>query len=86
MIAEYARKLSLVAAFGLAAAMATGLATDGAQAQAAPDYAALLAAPDRSDADRNADAHAEDPFGPIDEPTAEEPKRRRGRPRKNKDR
>jgi RNA polymerase-binding protein DksA len=34
----------------------------------------------------NADAHAEDPFGPIDEPTAEEPKRRRGRPRKNKDR
>jgi DnaK suppressor protein len=32
-----------------------------------------------------ADAHAEDPFGPIDEPTGEEPKRRRGRPRKNKD-
>lgn len=31
------------------------------------------------------DAHAEDPFGPIDEPTGEEPKRRRGRPRKNKD-
>jgi DnaK suppressor protein len=27
----------------------------------------------------------EDPFGPIDEPTGEEPKRRRGRPRKNKD-
>jgi predicted methyltransferase len=45
----------LVAAFGLAAAMATGLATDGAQAQAAPDYAALLAAPDRSDTDRAAD-------------------------------
>jgi hypothetical protein len=34
----------------------------------------------------NADAHAENPFGPIDEPTAEEPKHRRGRPRKNKDR
>jgi DnaK suppressor protein len=31
------------------------------------------------------DAHAEDPFGPIEEPTGEEPKRRRGRPRKNKD-
>jgi len=31
------------------------------------------------------DAHAEDPFGPIDEPTGAEPKRRRGRPRKNKD-
>ena len=31
-------------------------------------------------------AHAEDPFGPIDEPTGEEPpKRRRGRPRKNKE-
>jgi DnaK suppressor protein len=31
-------------------------------------------------------AHAEDPFGPIDEPGGEEPpKRRRGRPRKNKD-
>ncbi len=31
------------------------------------------------------DVHAEDPFGPIDEPTGEEPKRRRGRPRKIKD-
>jgi len=31
------------------------------------------------------ETHAEDPFGPIDEPTGEEPKRRRGRPRKNKD-
>ena len=31
------------------------------------------------------EAHAEDPFGPIDEPTGEEPKRRRGRPRKIKD-
>jgi DnaK suppressor protein len=32
-------------------------------------------------------AHVEDPFGPIDEPGAEgePPKRRRGRPRKNKD-
>jgi hypothetical protein len=33
----------------------------------------------------SADRHAEDPFGPIDEPTGEEPNRRRGRPRKNKD-
>lgn len=32
-----------------------------------------------------ADTHTDDPFGPIDEPTGEEPKRRRGRPRKNKD-
>ena len=31
-------------------------------------------------------AHVEDPFGPIEEPGGEEaPKRRRGRPRKNKD-
>ena len=30
-------------------------------------------------------AEPEDPFGPIDEPTGEEPKRRRGRPRKIKD-
>lgn len=34
----------------------------------------------------NAEPHAEDPFGPIDETNVEEPpKRRRGRPRKNKD-
>jgi DnaK suppressor protein len=32
------------------------------------------------------DRHTEDPFGPIQEPTGEEPKRRRGRPRKNKER
>jgi predicted methyltransferase len=32
-----------------------GLGGDGARAQAAPDYAALLAAPDRSEADRQAD-------------------------------
>jgi len=32
-----------------------------------------------------APAEPEDPFGPIDEPTGEEPKRRRGRPRKIKD-
>jgi predicted methyltransferase len=42
----------------LAAAAAVICAVAGAQAQmalAAPDYAALMAAPDRSDADRNAD-------------------------------
>jgi hypothetical protein len=31
----------------------------------------------------NADAHGEDPFGLIDEPTAKESKRRRGRRCKN---
>jgi DnaK suppressor protein len=31
------------------------------------------------------DTHTEDPFGPSEEPTGEEPKRRRGRPRKNKE-
>jgi predicted methyltransferase len=51
MIADYARRLSMIAAIGLAACLGAG----SARAQAAPDYAALLAAPDRSDADRNAD-------------------------------
>ena len=32
-----------------------------------------------------AQTEPEDPFGPIDEPTGDEPKRRRGRPRKIKD-
>ena len=32
------------------------------------------------------DRDTEDPFGPSEEPTGEEPKRRRGRPRKNKER
>jgi predicted methyltransferase len=40
-------------AFGLV--VCTGFAASGARAQAAPDYAALIAAPDRSDADRQAD-------------------------------
>jgi predicted methyltransferase len=39
----------------VAACFIAGLAGSGARAQAAPDYAALLAAPDRSDADRAAD-------------------------------
>jgi predicted methyltransferase len=42
------------AAFGLAVLMA-GLGSNSARAQATPDYAALLAAPDRSEADRQAD-------------------------------
>ena len=39
----------------MAAGTPAGFATRSAQAQSAPDYAALLAAPDRSDADRQAD-------------------------------
>jgi len=54
MIAAHARMGFAATAFGLAVAMA-GLGGDGARAQAAPDYAALLAAPDRSEADRQAD-------------------------------
>ena len=42
-------------AFGIVALTATGLFSHGAWAQTAPDYAALMAAPDRSDADRNTD-------------------------------
>ena len=42
-------------AFGLVACLAAALGASGARAQAAPDYAALIAAPDRSDADRQAD-------------------------------
>jgi predicted methyltransferase len=45
---------TLAAAVCLAPALA-GLAVRGAQAQSAPDYAALIAAPDRSEADRQAD-------------------------------
>jgi predicted methyltransferase len=41
-----------VLAFGL---VVTGFGATSARAQGAPDYAALLAAPDRSDADRTAD-------------------------------
>src|SRR5215467_670570 len=41
--------------FALAGLFAAGLAPTGAAAQGAPDYAAIIAAPDRSDADRQAD-------------------------------
>ena len=55
MTAPFARRLIAAALFGVAAALAAGLGTSRAPAQQAPDYAALLAAPDRSDADRRAD-------------------------------
>ena len=44
-----------LAAMACLASTLAGFATRSAQAQSAPDYAALLAAPDRSDADRQAD-------------------------------
>jgi predicted methyltransferase len=56
MIAIHSRRAIAVAAFALAAAVTTF--AGGARAQttpAQPDYAAVLAAPDRSDADRQAD-------------------------------
>jgi predicted methyltransferase len=52
------KKLSLrksAVAFGVLAVVAGGLVCSGARAQPAPDYAAQIAAPDRSDADRAAD-------------------------------
>jgi predicted methyltransferase len=51
MFAECARSIAAMT-FGFLALLG---ATAGAEAQSAPDYAALLAAPDRSDADRQAD-------------------------------
>ena len=59
MIATF-RRVHFVAAAALFAALGICLASAPefaahAQAQAAPDYAALLAAPDRSDNDRQAD-------------------------------
>ncbi|HEX3502569.1 MAG TPA: methyltransferase domain-containing protein [Xanthobacteraceae bacterium] len=54
MIATY-RGIHVFAAAALAACLGFGFAAGRAQAQAAPDYAALLAAPDRSDNDRQAD-------------------------------
>ena len=52
MIAGCARREFATMAFGVFALL---VASAGAGAQPAPDYAALLAAPDRSDADRQAD-------------------------------
>jgi predicted methyltransferase len=55
MITACTRRLFAAATFGLIAGFAAALGVGDARAQAAPDYAALLAAPDRSDADRAAD-------------------------------
>jgi len=55
MIAVCARRLVAAATLGIIAYSAAGLGAGSASAQAAPDYAALIAAPDRSDADRQAD-------------------------------
>src|SRR5580658_11327649 len=52
MFGTCAAKRFAIVVFGLALA---GFGASDARAQAAPDYAALLAAPDRSDADREAD-------------------------------
>ena len=52
---QFSRHKSAAAAFGIVALAAAGLLAQRAQAQSAPDYAALMAAPDRSDADRAAD-------------------------------
>ncbi len=52
------KKLSLrksTVAFGILAVIAGGFVWSGARAQTAPDYAAQIAAPDRSEADRAAD-------------------------------
>jgi predicted methyltransferase len=48
--------LSVAALLAAFAVIATGLGASGALAQGAPDYAAIIAAPDRSDADRQTDA------------------------------
>src|SRR5271154_5590052 len=55
MIAHALRRRLVAAAFGAAACFAACSGSSAALAQGAPDYAALLAAPDRSDADRQAD-------------------------------
>src|SRR5580658_4607907 len=52
MFGTCAAKRFAIVVFGLALA---GFGAGAVRAQAAPDYAALLAAPDRSDADRQAD-------------------------------
>jgi predicted methyltransferase len=51
---NHARRLTIALIFAAAAGLA-GITLGDAGAQTAPDYAALLAAPDRSEADREAD-------------------------------
>ena len=58
MIAPPTRSRFLIAATIAAAACLGGITLDCAAAQTAPDYASLLAAADRSDADRDADKPA----------------------------
>jgi len=53
MFVDSAAKQFAAVAFGFV--VAVGLGASAARAQAAPDYAALMAAPDRTDADRQAD-------------------------------
>ncbi len=53
MFVNSAAKQFAAVAFGFV--VAVGLGASAARAQAAPDYAALMAAPDRTDADRQAD-------------------------------
>jgi predicted methyltransferase len=55
MVENRARTRSTALVLALIAGFAVCLAAGNARAQAAPDYAALIAAPDRSDADRQAD-------------------------------
>ena len=54
-IAPRTRAHFLIAATIAAATCVAAFAFDGAGAQTAPDYASVLAASDRSDADRDAD-------------------------------
>jgi predicted methyltransferase len=54
-IAPYTRSRFLIAATIAAATCVAAFAFGRAGAQTVPDYASLLAAPDRSDADRDAD-------------------------------
>ena len=56
MVVDSTTKTLGAVAIGVVIAIGSSLAPSGARAQAAPDYAALLAAPDRSDVDRQADA------------------------------
>jgi len=55
MIARSGRGQFCAVALGLVVYWGAGLGAPSARAQAAPDYAALMAAPDRSAADREAD-------------------------------
>jgi predicted methyltransferase len=55
MIAQCAPRSFAAAMLGVAAGFVVCLGASAARAQPAPDYAAMLAAPDRSDADRQAD-------------------------------